>query len=1782
MVARGLLAAALAASCALATDVATFGDLAAVNAAGGRADVSAATIAFDDTLNVTTSLAVAGGGGATLDGNGRTLFRVVAGGRLELARLSITGAVGDAIAVEADGFARRSRVALFGNAGGAPLAVVDGSATVAFSSFYDNVNWAGVGGGAVSFLSAGGGRSLSVANCTFRNNSALDGGALFAATGPDETALGPLANASRDVVRVENASFEGNWAPYRGGSIVVCGLVDFHLAGAVVRDSYASEAGALYVATAPASTRRTSASSTTAAARFSFSRGGGELPIPAQVGGGATLGGFQSRGETPRASAADWVVAGNYRPYFGGGLLVTCAATFEGLVLDGNAADCLRAQRRGRRRRRGPRRRGRLVAAPGCVPATAAITIASGDAEYLSAALVRLGGAGARRLDDAAYAYAYDAYAYEAPYDIPGNKTLEDFVDFFGASTYLFSAGTASQSRRVCLEPGSYAAVLQSDGGYGWAGEVFSVVAGRDAVVEATVPYLGVGITTTFDVAFFGDQAGAALAFVGNGAGGAGGAVAVEGGAAELGDARLSATPRGRRRRARRRRPRRAAAGRVASNAAAADGGGVQVEAYGSVFAEDCVFANNTARGAGSGSRCGRAGGAVVGGAFVGNAAAAGGGVGAVYSDALPLKLTGVRFEANAAAGGGGLGAVASDVRDACAFVGNAAAGDGGALRVDASSTVVIDGGNATAPDVFDTSGDTHVADPTIFDDGIWGPALRGCAAPFALLTVVVDTATATSGTCPSHWDYGGPSCDIVNVDCDVLETDYGFDCGGCGCNQFRFEANRFFEIASSGGFHVVGPETWISGQLVYIQQLCVPPGDYVLSAYDLHLRRGLDGAIIAVRAGGVETALDGADFVNGTVASKPFVVPARAATSLADNTAGAAGGGLYHETAAAPPGFGATRRSGNGAGGYGDDAATPPRSMLPPGEAIVEGGVCVPCPPGTYNTAPGGACVTTACDEDGFECDAPGRSIETLPLEKGYMRQRDDSEKPIACVGLARNELNCPGGVAAGCAAEGHGEGATCSVCAGRYFFDVERATCEKCDNTLSDAAPATVASIVLILVGFALLLYLLVFMASSTKDVKKTGQLGRLRNKLKAKWKIVFVGFNIMASMPAMLPEVTYPRMYGDVLKSIDFLKLDIGASLPLTCLPTSGGGHYQTLLFMTLAPLVVIALVLALSLVRARCAGAAPPNLATSLVSVTVLVTYLVLPAVTTTIFRTLDCVELDDPKTAGAAKFLRAHYPTRCDASGPYGFYFFYAVACVFVWPIGVPLLYFLELYRRRDALNPDVGGDDEEAEARAIAARARGGPERHVRLLLAFISDSDDTLAETINYVVVFMFLGALSAFLQAFDSQLDYFFIAINLMCVVIILALCYSDINREKAALKFALGEARELHKSLSRRFSSSKLGDDLDLGPGDEAAEAPAPDREPPGAAPGATEAVTITELVVDGVALASTDGDQRQCGAPYGAAVLRGLARRGRRVAARPLHPPGPRAAPPRGAWRRGDARAAGLAVGDRFVPVWTNLDERRRLGELGCYGGVDFVVAGVTLDGAARFDVAPGSRIAVRPLYPLVPRLERPWPATLPEAAVPLALAPASYTGLTAASAVGGALAMLGSAALAAALFVSLSVVPTRSMEPGIAPGDVLLVEKTSALLRRPPKAGEVVLFAPPPPLRAIAKIADDRALYVKRVAAVAGDVVAATPTGGVAVNGARLPPAATRATSPTRARRSGRPRPGAARGPRARGEFALRKARSSSSATRGRPSTRLGSLTPAARARPVATVYRRGR
>jgi len=205
-----------------------------------------------------------------------------------------------------------------------------------------------------------------------------------------------------------------------------------------------------------------------------------------------------------------------------------------------------------------------------------------------------------------------------------------------------------------------------------------------------------------------------------------------------------------------------------------------------------------------------------------------------------------------------------------------------------------------------------------------------------------------------------------------------------------------------------------------------------------------------------------------------------------------------------------------------------------------------------------------------------------------------------------------------------------------------------------------------------------------------------------------------------------------------------------------------------------------------------------------------------------------------------------------------------------------------------------------------------------------------------------------------------------------------------------------------------------------------------------------------------------------------------------------------------------------LGTHVVPLWANLEERAKLGETGCYGGVDFVVERIVdASGCDVFSVVPGGGdvLYMRPVYPLVARLEREWPVSVPEKDLGLLLRPAAYAAVQLGTTLSAALATLATAVLVSTFLVSVSVVPSRSMEPYILPGDVLLVEKaSSAVLRREPLRGEVVLFAPPIALRRIVQETSPNALsgdtlFVKRVAAVAGDRVEILDGFSVRVNGA---------------------------------------------------------------------------
>ncbi len=89
-------------------------------------------------------------------------------------------------------------------------------------------------------------------------------------------------------------------------------------------------------------------------------------------------------------------------------------------------------------------------------------------------------------------------------------------------------------------------------------------------------------------------------------------------------------------------------------------------------------------------------------------------------------------------------------------------------------------------------------------------------------------------------------------------------------------------------------------------------------------------------------------------------------------------------------------------------------------------------------------------------------------------------------------------------------------------------------------------------------------------------------------------------------------------------------------------------------------------------------------------------------------------------------------------------------------------------------------------------------------------------------------------------------------------------------------------------------------------------------------------------------------------------------------------------------------------------------------------------------------------------------------------------------------------------------VSVYKIPSRSMEPTILSGDLLLVEKLSPKVGVKPKSGEIVLFTPPPRLKEVVAATGGRVgprdLFVKRVAATPGDRVRVDRGGNAYVNG----------------------------------------------------------------------------
>ncbi|KAL3920169.1 MAG: hypothetical protein SGILL_003396 [Bacillariaceae sp.] len=199
---------------------------------------------------------------------------------------------------------------------------------------------------------------------------------------------------------------------------------------------------------------------------------------------------------------------------------------------------------------------------------------------------------------------------------------------------------------------------------------------------------------------------------------------------------------------------------------------------------------------------------------------------------------------------------------------------------------------------------------------------------------------------------------------------------------------------------------------------------------------------------------------------------------------------------------------------------------------------------------------------------------------------------------------------------------------------------------------------------------------------------------------------------------------------------------------------------------------------------------------------------------------------------------------------------------------------------------------------------------------------------------------------------------------------------------------------------------------------------------------------------------------------------------------------------------------VRVGKIVVPILSRLSERPQMFEQGAYPGVEYRILRILKDGEERFTSCPGADYELKPIYPLVQQLERPWPVTVNERDIPRLYTSTMYNVVSAVGSLFTAVTGLFTAFVVSQA-ISLFFIPSKSMDPTLQVGDVLLVDKVSPRIFRQPKVDDIVLFSPPSKLQDIVAQSggrlSSRDLFVKRIAASPGDRVTVEANGQVSVN-----------------------------------------------------------------------------
>lgn len=163
-----------------------------------------------------------------------------------------------------------------------------------------------------------------------------------------------------------------------------------------------------------------------------------------------------------------------------------------------------------------------------------------------------------------------------------------------------------------------------------------------------------------------------------------------------------------------------------------------------------------------------------------------------------------------------------------------------------------------------------------------------------------------------------------------------------------------------------------------------------------------------------------------------------------------------------------------------------------------------------------------------------------------------------------------------------------------------------------------------------------------------------------------------------------VTYPNIYQRFLDGVNILNFD------LLWIPSAGCimdvDFHDHLLVSTVGPLLAVAFLAgtyAVAKRRNRGSETALQKVGQKHTSMLLLISFLVYSSVSSKVFQAFACERLDDGR-----EYLRVDYRIECDSSKHRSFQVFAGIM-IFVYPVGIPLLYALLLYKNRRVLKNKV-------------------------------------------------------------------------------------------------------------------------------------------------------------------------------------------------------------------------------------------------------------------------------------------------------------------------------------------------------------------------------------------------------------------------------------------------------------------------------------------------------------